>query len=57
MQKGSRTKVVSDSDSDLDYSDYSKKIQARNRKKTNAKKPKNSTELIQCTFIVRESYD
>ena len=39
MQKGSRTKVESDSDSDLDYSDYLKQTQAKNKKK-NAKKPK-----------------
>ena len=41
MQKGSRTKVESDSDSDPDYSDYLKQTQAKNRKKKNAKKPKN----------------
>ena len=32
MQKGSRTKVESDSDSDFDISDYLKQTQARNRK-------------------------
>ena len=40
MQKGSRTKVESDSDSDPDYLDYLKQTQAKNKKK-NAKKPKN----------------
>ena len=33
MQKGSRTKVESDSDSDFYYSDYLKQTPARNRKK------------------------
>ena len=41
MQKGSRTKVESDSDSDVDYSDHLKQTQAKNRKKKNAKKPTN----------------
>ena len=40
MQKGSPTKVESDSDFDPDYLDYLKKTQAKNKKK-NAKKPKN----------------
>ena len=40
MQKESRTKVESDSDSDPDYLDYSKQTQAKNKKK-NAKKPEN----------------
>ena len=40
MQKGSRTKVESDSDSDPDYLDYLKQTQAKNKKK-NAKMPKN----------------
>ena len=33
MQQGSRKEVESDSDSDLDYSDYLKQTQAKNRKK------------------------
>ena len=41
MQKGSRTKVESDSNSDLHYSGYLKQTQAKNRNKKNAKKPKN----------------
>ena len=40
MQKGSRTKVESDSDSDPDYLDYLKQTQAKNKKKKNTKKPK-----------------
>ena len=40
MQKGSRTKVELDSNSDSDYLDYLKQTQAKN-KKENAKKPKN----------------
>ena len=44
MQKGSRTKVESDSDSDADHLDYLKQTQAKNKKK-NAKKPKNINEF------------
>ena len=44
MQKGSRTKVESDSNSDPDYLDYLKQTQAKNKKK-NAKKPKNNNGL------------
>ena len=44
-QKSSQTKVESDSDFDPDYSDYLKQNQAKNRKKKNAKKPKNINEL------------
>ena len=44
-QKGSRTKVESDSDSDPHYSDYLKQTQARNRRKKNAEKPKNINEF------------
>ena len=44
-QKSSRTKVESDSDSDPDNSYYLKQTPAKNRKKKNAKKPKNSDEL------------
>ena len=40
MQKGSRTKVESDSDSDPDYLDYLKQTQAKDKKK-NTKKQKN----------------
>ena len=44
MQKGSRTKVESDSDSDPDshpeYLDYLKEIQAKNKREKNGKKPK-----------------
>ena len=39
MQKESRTKVESDSDSDPDYLNYMKQTQAKIKKK-NAKKPK-----------------
>ena len=45
MQKGSRTKVESDPDSDTDYSDYLKQTQSKYKKKKNAKKPKNINEL------------
>ena len=45
MQKASGTKVESDSDSDLDYLDYMKLTQANNKKKKNAKKPKNINEF------------
>ena len=45
MQKGSRTKVESDSDSDTDYLDYLKQTQARSRRKKNAKKAKNINDL------------
>ena len=41
MQKASRTKVESDSDSDPDYLDHLKQTQAKNKKMKNAKKPKN----------------
>ena len=44
-QKGSRTKVESDSESDPDYLDYLKKTQAKNKRKNNAKKPKNINEF------------
>ena len=40
MQKGSRTKVETDSDSDPEYLDYSKEIQAKNKRNRNGKKPK-----------------
>ena len=44
MQKGSRTKVESDSDSDPDtdpeYLDYLKEIQVKNERNKNCKKPK-----------------
>ena len=45
MQKRSRTKVESDSDSDPDYLDYLKQTQAKNKKKKNAKKPRNINEF------------
>ena len=45
MQKGSRTKVESDSDFDPDYLDYLKQTQAKNEKKKNAKKLKNINEF------------
>ena len=41
IQKGNRIKVESDSDSDPDYLDYLKQTQVKNKKKKNAKKPKN----------------
>ena len=48
MQKGSQTKVQSDSDSnpdsdpesDPEYLDYLKEIQAKNKRNKNGKKPK-----------------
>ena len=44
MQEGSRTKVKSDSDSDPEsdpeYLDYLKEIQAKNKRNKNGKKPK-----------------
>ena len=47
MQKGSRTKVESDSDSDPhfdpEYLDYLKEIQAKNKNDKNGKKPKKFT--------------
>ena len=43
MQKGSRTKVESDSDSDLDYSDYLKQTQA---KKTEKRRMPRSQEIL-----------
>ena len=45
IQKESRTKVESDSDSNPDYLDYLKQTQAKNKKKKNAKKPKNINEF------------
>ena len=45
MQKGSGTKVESDSDSGPDYLDYLRQTQAKNKKKKNATKPKNINEF------------
>ena len=44
MQKGSRTKVESDSDSGPDHLDHLKQTQAKDKKK-NAKKQKNINEF------------